>query len=626
LTVPYTASPWQGTPSAPQAIVTWDGSAKPAKHGCPIAGCGIVLFVESGLLGRRVLGQWAVPLPYAHDAQQAEAWGSRFAVKMALQAPQICLAHSHKIVRVILRGDSGCLAGAFNGKFRLRTPGLVDITMPLHNWLSGASVPVIIEHWDRSFNSEADKLADLGAGLLDHLVIGGGRVRYNVPTGRSGTIVALPPGVTMSDEACLANNRSAGRLCNIKCSFSIPPHSPHVLPFNPAWHALCCEHTASLLSSDRIFPMGPAGFGRLVTFAWETGLYSDRVISWIQAVPGWTASRRAKWLRHIIQHNSCWAERHPLAKRAVCYHATVIGGDGRVYGLECNHLTAGMHLRSLCCFQHCFMLDMPAAHLQIFVAFCSAPCPTLRHYLREKKRWRLELARGFNCSLVMAKKLFTLLLCGSLDTFKAEAGKAGVTFLPPPLHDPLRNNRFQGLFNRELDGNGVPLAIIAMFSEVRSNRAFVTQQLKDRHLFVNRPSAATSPIRSMAACLEAAEGCIFAVLARWLFQRHQCAVECYAHDAVIIPNTVSCNVVLALFREATLRVLGTQLVIDVVDWQPLLQEATQLCPLALPHHLSLLCAAPDSCAARPTMRRVRRNTGKRRHHPTSARRRSAALA
>ena len=624
LVVPYTATPWQGAPSICQAIITWDGSAKPAKLGRPVAGCGIVLFVESGLLGRLVIAQWAVPLPFASDAQQAEAWGSRFAVKLALEAASLCLSHGHRIARVILRGDSGCLAGAFNHKFRLRTPALVDLTLSLHCWLASSALPIVIEHWDRSFNSEADKMADLGAGLLDHLLVTGGAVRYEQPAPSLGHLAAASAGPE-TDEASLRNIRAASTICNRDCTFSVPPNAPGVLPLNSQWHDLCCAHTASLLSSDDMFPQGSAGLGRLVTLSWETGIYSDQTIAWVQNVPSWTAARRARWMQHIIKHNSSWASKHPDAKRVVSSYATVIAGLGRVYAPECTHLSAGPHLRAINAFQKCFLLDMPAAHLQIFLVFAPLSCPLLKHYLREKDRWRAELAHGFNCSKAVAKKLFTLLLCGSPLVFQRECQQHGILFLAPPFHDPLRVGRFQGLFNGELTPLGMPQVILTMFDEVQSNRQRVTHQLKLRKLFVNRPSAHTSPVRCMAACLEAAESCIFAIFARLLFQRFSCVVEGYIHDAVLVPNTISCAAVVSVFREASARALGCPLDISSVPWEPLLQEAFQQVPISVPRRLCLqACEASSLSTPRPTVRRVRRNTGKRRTAPQSAPRRRPA--
>ena len=152
-----------------------------------------------------------------------------------------------------------------------------------------------------------------------------------------------------------------------------------------------------------------------------------------------------------------------------------------------------------------------------------------------------------------------------------------------------------------------------MFAEVRVNRPCVTQLLMDRGLFVARPSASTSHVRRMAACLEAAEGCIIATFARLLCQRHHQYIEGYIHDAILIPNCISLSNILSVFHEASRLIVGTALELAVVDWGPLVQEALQLCPLGLTRGLSLvtLTSEVDETPRLP-VRRVRRNTGKRR--------------
>ena len=103
-------------------IVRFDGSCKAPNSTNPRAGAGVAIFITDEIGKLIEIERYVWPLPWAKDAQLAEAFASRLAIQRAYLEAQV----RGKDWTVVVQGDNANVIGYWQGKRRVMNRLMFD--------------------------------------------------------------------------------------------------------------------------------------------------------------------------------------------------------------------------------------------------------------------------------------------------------------------------------------------------------------------------------------------------------------------------------------------------------------------------------------------------------------------
>ena len=145
-------------------------AAATKRKGVIACGAGVIITVSANDTETVEIARFAIPLPEAEDALEAEACG---AAKSCTEVIQLLQRKEYREMKVIIQGDNKPVIDYNKGLTRLRNPMYFKLFSPIFEALQRANIPVQWQHIPREQNVEADAAANEAAfAILNGTAVG----------------------------------------------------------------------------------------------------------------------------------------------------------------------------------------------------------------------------------------------------------------------------------------------------------------------------------------------------------------------------------------------------------------------------------------------------------------------